>query len=106
MVLKLNFNDYQEIIERNHSCVIKFGSEGCMPCEKFNTILDEISPKFKGRVRFFNVDIDEEPKLASLFNVKSVPTVFFIKDGKMFSSALGLMNKNILYDFLQDTYFN
>jgi thioredoxin 1 len=58
--------------------VLDFFAQWCGPCKTLSPILEELETKYGGKLRVYKVDIDEEPELASLFEVQSVPTLFFI----------------------------
>ena len=58
--------------------LIDFYAGWCAPCKMFAPVFEEVSAEYTGRVDFYKVDVEQEEKLASLFSVRSIPTLVFI----------------------------
>lgn len=58
--------------------LIDFYASWCGPCKALSPVLEEIAKEYDGKVDVYKVNVDEERELASLFNVRSVPTLVFI----------------------------
>lgn len=58
--------------------IIKFGAEWCQPCKTIDPILNELSEEYTGKLNIYKIDIENEPKLAKAFSIKSIPTILFI----------------------------
>lgn len=64
-------------------CVVDFYATWCGPCRKVSPIMERIAKEYDGMLIVYKVDVDKEPKLASTFGVRSIPTVLFIpKEGQ------------------------
>ena len=64
-------------------CVVDFYATWCGPCRKVSPIMERIAKEYDGKLIVYKVDVDKEPKLASTFGVRSIPTVLFIpKEGQ------------------------
>ena len=64
--------------------LIDFYADWCGPCKMLAPVLETVSEKFNGRVDIYKVNVDQEEELASLFNVRSIPTLLFIPmDGEL-----------------------
>jgi thioredoxin 1 len=77
-----NFEKNEEwIYEGKLPCIIDFSADSwCQPCKRLSPILDELSTEYEGKINIYKIDVDEETELASLFKIRSVPTLFFIKN--------------------------
>ena len=62
----------------------------------FEQVLNEITPEYSDKINFYKVDIEEEPEIASLFRVMSVPQVSMIRKDGSKEQAIGGMNKDSL----------
>ncbi len=56
-------------------------------------IIDEIAVEYEGRVKVGKVNVDDEPALANMFGIESIPTVMVFKGGKIVNTALGYRPK-------------
>ena len=64
-------------------CVVDFYATWCGPCRKISPIMERIAKEYEGMLIVYKIDVDKEPKLASTFSVRSIPTVLFIpKEGQ------------------------
>ncbi len=89
-----NFND--EVMNSNIPVLVDFYADWCGPCQMMMPIVEEIAEKYAGKVKVGKVNTDEQPELAGKFGVMSIPSFFFIKNGKVVSSAIGVRNKENL----------
>ena len=58
-------------------CVIDFYADWCKPCKQVAPIMDELAIKYAGQVKIYKIDVDKEKKLASVFGIRSIPSVMF-----------------------------
>ena len=63
-----------------------------MPCLMMAPIIEELSDKFKGKVKFGKINVDENNKLAQKFDVMSIPNFILFKDGKASERFVGAVN--------------
>ena len=62
----------------------------------FGKVLDEVTPEYSDKIKFYKVDIEEEPQMASLFRVMSVPQVSMIRKDGTTEQSIGGMNEDQL----------
>ena len=72
--------------------LIDFFVEWCMPCLMMAPIVEELSEKFKGKIKFGKVNIDENPQIAQKFHVTSIPTFILFKEGNPIQQFVGSMD--------------
>ncbi len=65
------------VYEGDEPCVIDFYADWCGPCKRVAPIMDEMAKKYKGKVKIYKINVDKERKLASVFQVRSIPAVLF-----------------------------
>ena len=75
--------------------VVDFWASWCGPCKMQAPILDELAEELTD-VKFAKVNVDEEQALAIRFRVDAIPTLCFIRDGKLVNQAVGLTVKERL----------
>uniref|UniRef100_A0AB33J014 Thioredoxin n=1 Tax=Prevotella sp. GTC17259 TaxID=3236795 RepID=A0AB33J014_9BACT len=92
--------DYENSTEWNFlgdkPAVIDFYATWCGPCKATAPVLEEVATENIGKLDVYKVDIDKEPELAALFNVRSIPTLLFIPKTGQPSLQVGAMNKSQL----------
>jgi thioredoxin len=63
--------------------IIDFYADWCGPCKMIAPVLEELGSKYEGKLKVYKVDTESERELAALFDIQSIPTLFFIpKDGE------------------------
>ncbi|MAG79089.1 thioredoxin [Candidatus Pacearchaeota archaeon] len=72
--------------------LIDFFAEWCMPCLMMDPLMDELSEKFKGKIKFGKVNVDDNSELAGKFNVSSIPNFVLLKNGKEIEQFVGSMS--------------
>lgn len=72
--------------------LIDFFAEWCMPCVMMGPIIDELSEKFKGKIKFGKVNVGDNQELARKFNISSIPNFTLIKDKKVVEQFIGSMS--------------
>lgn len=73
--------------------VIDFWSPTCGPCMAMAQDFSDVAEQFeRGEVRFCKVNTAEHPELAAPFNIRSVPTILFVHDGKILDGAVGRLS--------------
>lgn len=78
-------------------CVIDFYADWCGPCRKVAPIMEEIAKEYDGKLIVYKVNVDNERKLATIFKIQSIPTVFFFpKDGQPLSQVGGLSKEEYI----------
>lgn len=63
--------------------LIDFYASWCGPCQRLAPIVDELAEEYAGKVDIYKVNVDDEQELASLFRVRSIPTLVYIPMGEL-----------------------
>ena len=71
--------------------VIDFFADWCMPCLMMAPVLDDLSDKLSGKIKFGKLDVDENQDISEKFQVRSIPNFVLFKDGKMAERFVGSM---------------
>ncbi len=96
VVFNYQKNSQQWVYEGTVPCIIDFYTTWCGPCKRLSPIMDELSVKYAGKVRFYKVDIEKERELANLFGIHSIPTLLFCPMADKPQIARGLLPKEAL----------
>ena len=83
-----------EVIKSNVPVVIDFYAPWCGPCKQMLPIIEELAKELSDVCKIVKINIDEERDLAIKYNVSSIPTFAFIKDGELIAKETGSMGKD------------
>ena len=76
--------------------VVDFWATWCGPCRMIAPILDQLAVEFAGKVKVTKLDVDNNQQTTVKFNVRSIPTLLFFKDGKLVDQVVGAVPKTAL----------
>jgi thioredoxin 1 len=82
-----------EIEKHDGLAVVDFWATWCGPCRMVAPILDQLAADFNGKAKVAKLDVDSNQKTASRFNVRSIPTILFFKNGKLVDTVVGAVPK-------------
>ncbi len=90
----LNDSSFEEALKSSEPVLIDFGATWCGPCKQLAPIVEGIAKDYQGKVKVFAVDIDDAPKLAQKYAVRSVPTLILFKGGAKVDQITGLTSRD------------
>lgn len=90
--MEVNESNFKEFTgEKDRLVVLDFWAEWCGPCRMLAPVLEEIGTDYP-EVAFGKVNVDEEAGLAQMFGIVSIPTLVFMKDGKIIKKSVGYLD--------------
>jgi thioredoxin 1 len=89
-----NANFEVEVLKSDIPVVIDFYAPWGGPCKQMLTIIEELAKEFANFYKVVKINIDEERDLAVKYNVSSIPTFVFIKNGELVAKETGSMGKD------------
>lgn len=92
--MEITTSNFNEIVNGGKPVVIDFWATWCGPCRRVAPIMEELAADYEGKVVVGKVDVEEQDELAAQFGIRNIPTVLFVKDGKVVDKVVGAMPKS------------
>jgi len=104
MIQVNNKNFVDEIMNFKGVVVADFYADWCGPCKMLSPLMDQMNSENKNEnVKFVKIDVDVNQELAVQFEVMSIPTVIFFKDGKKVIQKVGVSDKKEYDETIKST---
>ncbi|WMY95678.1 MAG: thioredoxin [Arsenophonus sp.] len=101
LVLHLSDKDFQiKAIEAIKPILIDFWAVWCAPCKIISSILEEIANQYAMKLIIGKLNIENNPITTAKYNIRSIPTLLFLKKGKKIDEYIGLLSKDQLQNFI------
>lgn len=100
-----------EVTDQNFGTVIEKGSglslvdfwaAWCGPCRLVAPVMEQLAVEYEGRLRVAKVDVDANQQISMRFNIRSIPSILFFKDGKHVDTVVGAVPKAYLERKIQE----
>ena len=97
MALQITGNNFEtEVLQSPVPVLVDFWATWCGPCRMVSPIVDQIAVETAGSAKVCKVDVDDDAnqELVSRFNIRSIPTLLFFKNGKLTDTLVGATSKD------------
>ncbi|HRK04687.1 MAG TPA: thioredoxin [Chlorobiota bacterium] len=98
--LHLNDETFQQNIADGSVVLVDFWAAWCGPCRAIAPIIDELAGEYDGKAKVAKVDVDNNPRTALEYGVRSLPSLLIFKDGKVVDTIVGAVPKSYITERL------
>jgi thioredoxin 1 len=81
--------------------MVDFWAVWCGPCRIVAPIVEQLADEYQGQITVGKLDVDHNPRTAAQYNVRSIPTILFLQDGKVVDQVIGAVPRQALEHKLQ-----
>ena len=93
-VVLTDANFDKEVLQHTAPVLVDFWAEWCAPCTMIEPIVSEIANDYNNRIKVCKLNVDESPKLASRYQIRSIPTLLIFNNGKVVEQSVGVQHKD------------
>ncbi len=94
LALKVDDKNWEtEVMKAPELVMVDFWAVWCGPCQMVAPIVDELAAEYVGKVRVRKLNTDENPEVAGRYQIMSIPTILFFKNGQLVERLVGARPK-------------
>jgi thioredoxin 1 len=89
-----------EVMKASELVMVDFWAVWCGPCQMVAPIVDELAKEYTGKLKVLKLNTDENPEVAGRYQVMSIPTILFFKNGRPVEKLVGARPKRQFKDVI------
>jgi thioredoxin 1 len=101
-VIEVGDNNFQEeVVSGELPALVDFWGPMCGPCKAFEPIIEKLAGTYQGKLKFAKVNVDSNPKTATQYSIKALPTILLFKKGQVVNQFMGRPSAAALEKFIK-----
>ena len=97
-----NDNNFDEVRKLDKLTLVDFFATWCMPCQMQSEVLEKIDTSRGNDLEIVKINVDESPEISNEFEIESIPTLVFMKDGKFLKKVVGFRSEQEVLELLNE----
>ncbi|RAJ10906.1 thioredoxin [Chitinophaga skermanii] len=89
MVLITDDSFNSDVLNATGLVLVDMWAEWCRPCKEMRPIIEELAMNYAGQITVGNFNVEDNPRIPPQYDVHSIPTFLFFKDGKLLDKIVG-----------------
>ena len=78
-----------DVLKSPEPVMVDFWAVWCGPCQMVAPLIEELATEYAGKLRVRKLNTDENPEIAGQYQIMSIPTILFFKNGEMVEKLVG-----------------
>ena len=101
--ISVSDSDFGNEIEQGQGlALVDFWAAWCGPCRMVTPVIEQLATEYSGKLKVAKLDVDANQQTAMKYNIRSIPSILFFKDGKHVDTVVGAVPKQYLERKVQE----
>jgi thioredoxin 1 len=100
--IEISDENFGSMIQDYDFIVVDCWAPWCGPCRMLSPVIDELARDYEGKVVFGKLNTDDNRGVATKFGIMSIPTLLFIKNGKLVDTIIGAVPREVIESKLRE----
>ena len=92
----------ESVLKSDIPVLIDFWAPWCAPCKSIAPLLEEVAEEFAGKIQISKMNVDDNPRTPSEYNIRSIPNLVFFKGGQVVHQLVGAVPKDRLVAAIEE----
>ncbi len=89
-----------EVLQAEQPVIVDFWAEWCAPCRAIAPIIKELAGEYDGKAKMVKLNVDDSPKTAGNYGIRSIPSVLAFKNGEVVEQLMGARPKSAFVEMI------